>query len=145
MYKYKNGQFCTMPPAEVVYSGYKRAFGDLAREQWDEIGWNEAIPLKREAFTTYETQWVKGDDLIYREEAVSAVKDEAVKAAHQAEAARMERDRRLVATDWTQLKDTTLDDGGMVLWQSYRQSLRDVPQQAGFPGTIEWPAEPEKE
>ena len=28
-------------------------------------------------------------------------------------------------------------------YADYRQALRDVPQQAGFPGDIDWPAKPE--
>jgi len=30
-------------------------------------------------------------------------------------------------------------------WKNYRQALRDVPQQAGFPNDIEWPEEPSTE
>ncbi len=55
--------------------------------------------------------------------------------------ARQERDRRLSITDWTQMPDIpqTLKD----LWQPYRQALRDVPQQAGFPDNIVWPTPPQ--
>jgi len=28
-------------------------------------------------------------------------------------------------------------------WATYRQALRDVPQQAGFPSDINWPTTPE--
>lgn len=143
MFRY-NDQLKQIAPAEVVYGGFRRKFCDLSREQWDEIGWNEAIPLKRDPFTLYETQWVKGG-LIYREEIVTATVDEAAKAEHEAKSVRSERDRLLAATDWTQLKDSILSDVEMVLWQGYRQALRDVPQQAGFPMTVEWPEKPVKE
>lgn len=141
MFRYNN-QFTQTPPATVEYKGFKRKFADLTREQWDEIGWNEAFPVKREAFTTYETRWVKDVDLIYREKVVSAVVDEAAKAEHEAAKHRSRRDSLLAMTDWTQLKDTTLDDTGTVLWQSYRQALRDLPQQPGFPLYVEWPVQP---
>ncbi|WP_242012382.1 tail fiber assembly protein [Pseudodesulfovibrio cashew] len=59
--------------------------------------------------------------------------------------ARAERDARLAASDWTQLADHPLDDTAMVLWQSYRQALRDVPQQDGFPETVSWPEQPATE
>lgn len=42
-----------------------------------------------------------------------------------------DRNKRLVASDWTQLPDvpqTTRD-----LWEPYRQALRDFPQQSDFP------------
>lgn len=142
MFRHNNGQFRQTPPATVEHDGYRRKFADLTREQWDELGYNEAVPVKREPFTTYETRWVKGDDLIYREEIVGAVVDEVAKAEHQAEVMRAERDKRLVDCDWTQLADSPLDSEGMVVWQSYRQALRDVPQQAGFPDAVEWPEEP---
>jgi DNA topoisomerase VI subunit A len=53
---------------------------------------------------------------------------------------RAERNDKLTATDWTQTLDTpqvTKDK-----YATYRQALRDVPSQAGFPWTIEWPEQP---
>jgi len=49
------------------------------------------------------------------------------------------RDRLLTASDWTQVADAPVDAAA---WAMYRQALRDVPQQAGFPETIEWPETP---
>lgn len=142
MFRYNNGQFKQTPPAKVEYNGFYRRFADLSREEWNELGYNEAIPLKREAFTTYETRWVKGDDLIYREEIVSAVED--VDAKNEAEAAsvRTERDRLLAASDWTQLPDCPLASDDIMSWAGYRQALRDLPQSAGFPSGVEWPQAP---
>lgn len=144
MFKYNN-QFKMTPPATIEHEGFVRKFSELTREQWDEAGYNEAFPIDREPFTTYETQWIKGDDLIYREEVISTAEDVQARQAHESIQLRNERDRRLTATDWTQLKDTGLDDADLVLWQSYRQALRDVPQQDGFPDAVIWPEEPEKE
>lgn len=53
---------------------------------------------------------------------------------------RADRDRLLTASDWTQVADAPVD---AVAWATYRQSLRDVPAQAGFPFTVEWPTKPE--
>jgi hypothetical protein len=50
------------------------------------------------------------------------------------------RDRLLAETDWTQAFDvpqTTRDK-----WTEYRQLLRDVPQQEGFPFQVIWPIKP---
>ena len=47
--------------------------------------------------------------------------------------ARAERDRKLQATDWTQGAD--IPEATRNIWTAYRQSLRDVPQQEGFPYT----------
>ena len=52
---------------------------------------------------------------------------------------RGERDSLLTASDWTQVADAPVDQAA---WSSYRQALRDIPQQAGFPDNITWPQEP---
>lgn len=56
---------------------------------------------------------------------------------------RAERDRRILATDWTQFPD--VPENTRLLWQPYRQALRDVPQQNGFPHDIIWPDKPQAE
>lgn len=54
---------------------------------------------------------------------------------------RQQRDQLLAATDWTQLSDVpqAIKDK----YAAYRQALRDVPQQPGFPNNIQWPVKPE--
>ena len=56
-----------------------------------------------------------------------------------ADAARSERDRLLAACDWTQVNDAPVDASA---WATYRQALRDVPEQPGFPSDIVWPVIP---
>lgn len=55
------------------------------------------------------------------------------------QAARMLREAALVDSDWTQLPDTQLDKA---VWATYRQALRDITLQAGFPHDIVWPTKP---
>lgn len=57
-----------------------------------------------------------------------------------AEAYRKLRDKLLSDTDWTQVPDAPVDQ---VAWAEYRQALRDVPQQEGFPDNIVWPYRPD--
>jgi hypothetical protein len=57
-----------------------------------------------------------------------------------AAAARAERNALLAATDWTQAAD--VPQATKDKWASYRQALRDVPAQSGFPASIVWPAKP---
>lgn len=59
-----------------------------------------------------------------------------------AEGARAQRDALLSACDWTQMVDSPLSEEEKAAYQTYRQALRDVPQQEGFPETINWPEEP---
>ena len=55
--------------------------------------------------------------------------------------ARTERTARLRDSDWTQVPDVPLDN--KEAWATYRQELRDVPNQSGFPREIDWPSQPE--
>jgi hypothetical protein len=57
-----------------------------------------------------------------------------------AESVRSYRYELLVSTDWTQLAD--VPQATKDLWAAYRQALRDVPQQAGFPENVIWPQKP---
>ena len=56
-----------------------------------------------------------------------------------ANTARTKRNALLTASDWTQVADAPVDQ---TAWATYRQALRDVPSQAGFPENIDWPAVP---
>ena len=59
-----------------------------------------------------------------------------------AETIRAQRDALLAACDWTQMPDSPLDADTKAAWAAYRQALRDVPQQEGFPENVTWPEEP---
>jgi len=52
---------------------------------------------------------------------------------------RKERDELLKETDVYALSDVTMSSE----MSTYRQNLRDVPQQSGFPNTITWPTHPD--
>lgn len=55
-----------------------------------------------------------------------------------ADEARAERNTLLSKSDWMAVTDRTMT--GLEI--AYRQGLRDVPQQAGFPKTVTWPNKP---
>lgn len=61
------------------------------------------------------------------------------KDADQAKAVRADRNKRLADCDWTQLSDSPVDKA---VWETYRQALRDITTQQGFPWEITWPEEP---
>lgn len=50
-----------------------------------------------------------------------------------------QRNSLLSASDWTQLPDASVDKQA---WATYRQALRDLPQQPDFPNNITWPEPP---
>ena len=52
---------------------------------------------------------------------------------------RNRRDALLAKTDWMALSDVVMEP----YWREYRQQLRDLTDQAGFPFSVVWPTEPE--
>lgn len=56
-----------------------------------------------------------------------------------AEEARTQRNALLMQSDWTQLPDAPVDAAA---WATYRQALRDISAQEGFPDNIQWPVQP---
>ena len=51
-----------------------------------------------------------------------------------------QREDYLLSSDWTQLPDSSADK---LLWGKYRQALRDITQQEGWPLDVDWPTKPE--
>ena len=69
--------------------------------------------------------------------AEATVKEREIEAVKQ----RMERNILLTETDYAALPDTPEMSDAMT---TYRQALRDVPAQDGFPTDITWPEKPEE-
>ena len=69
----------------------------------------------------------------------SSAEEIAERTEAEADEVRADRNQRLAACDWTQLPDSPVDHEA---WAVYRQALRDVTAQAGFPWEINWPEEP---
>ena len=57
-------------------------------------------------------------------------------------ALRSERDALLVSSDWTQYNDSPLTDEVKTSWQTYRQALRDLPENTDDPADPTWPPPP---
>ena len=75
-------------------------------------------------------------------ETTAAEQEAAYKTQKDAERATNVRNLRtqlLNDCDWTQIADSTADK---TAWATYRQALRDVPSQTGFPWEITWPTQP---
>lgn len=83
----------------------------------------------REMFST-DAEGTKAE----KEAAYQAGLDEAA-----AKSVRDERDRKLAETDWMALSDVTMS----AEMTTYRQALRDITAQAGFPHSVTWPTKPE--
>lgn len=91
----------------------------------------------------WHTKYVLGPIFTDNEDATAAEQEAAYKAqkdAEQAKSVRDDRNKRLSETDWTQVADAPVDKA---VWAAYRQDLRDVPSQVGFPWGVQWPTQPE--
>jgi hypothetical protein len=91
------------------------------------------------------TKYVAGPIFTDTPEATAAEQEAAYKARmtdQQASSVRADRNARLAATDWMVIK--ALEEGNGLDFDvaTYRQALRDVPSQPGFPWDIIWPEVP---
>ena len=64
------------------------------------------------------------------------------KTEEKATAIRTERDKLLAETDWMVIKSAETGVALATEWATYRQALRDVTAQAGFPNEVTWPTKP---
>ena len=86
-------------------------------------------------------KWVEQDMFADTEETTKSEQETAYQAeldAAAATTARKTRDTKIAESDWMALLDVTMSND----WKTYRQALRDVPSQDGFPNDITWPTEP---
>ena len=99
--------------------------------------WVEAY-VERDMFADYVDEDGVTVTKASQEEAYTANKD-----AEAATTARATRDGLIASCDWMAIKAF---EGGTTVsteWATYRQALRDVSAQAGFPNDITWPEKPE--
>ena len=64
------------------------------------------------------------------------------KDTEQAKSVRTSRDALLTECDWVAIRAFETGSSVSAEWATYRQALRDVPDQAGFPWTITYPDKP---
>lgn len=85
--------------------------------------------------------WIDG--ALVRQYGVESASPEQVRQRTEVQAAlvRSQRNERLAATDWTQLPDSGVDQEA---WATYRQALRALTEQEGFPWDVTWPEPPVK-
>jgi hypothetical protein len=57
--------------------------------------------------------------------------------------ARSQRNNLIAQSDWVTARAFETSQAVPVAWATYRQALRDITNQAGFPNEIQWPTQPE--
>jgi hypothetical protein len=93
-------------------------------EYYIENGQALQIPLKPNDYSVFDyalKQWVQNENI--------AIIDVSQK-----------RQRLLYSTDWTQLPDVLSEK--KQAWAEYRQALRDITSQEGYPFNVIWPTKP---
>lgn len=115
-YLYNSGKYDSeWSLRQAVYENARVAFGDLTDELKSSLGITE--------------EQYNPDDELTDEEIASRV--------------RYQRDSMLSATDFYLMPDyTAATEEGLVEVKAYRQALRDITEQEGFPRNVEWPSLP---
>jgi len=119
--------------ADVVFEGPQATGGTVY--QYSQASGVEQLDGK------WYTKYVLGP--IFTDGETTAAEQEtaykAAKDAQQAKSVRATRGEKLADSDWTQVADAPVDKA---VWATYRQALRDITAQSGFPWTITWPDAP---
>ena len=119
--------------ADVVFEGPQATGGTVY--QYSQASGVEQIDGK------WYTKYVLGP--VFTDGETTAAEQEAaykaIKDAEQASAVRQSRSDRLADCDWTQVADSPVDKAA---WATYRQALRDITKQDGFPWSVTWPDAP---
>jgi Phage tail assembly chaperone protein len=109
-----------------------------------ELGASVVLEGPKASPTRYQTAFRDGVEEIngqwYTKYSVADMDDEAkaAKDAEQAKSVREERNKKLSECDWTQVADAPVDKA---VWATYRQELRDLTKQTGFPWEVTWPTQ----
>ena len=117
---------------------------NVSNEELEQFGYFLVTPTNEPAFD-YTKNVVRGavagdSGLVESWQETAASQDEvAERVANKSNEVRAERDAKLASSDWTQVADAAVDKAA---WATYRQALRDIPQQAGFPYNVIFPVTP---
>lgn len=89
----------------------------------------DVLVASKDQNNNWQCEWVSSSEF-------NAVKETQLQSL----VARANRDKLLARTDWTQGKDISAEVS--TKWTAYRQALRDITSQEGFPTNIAWPVKP---
>lgn len=121
------------------------SWGTTTPEVLDSLGADVVLEGPQAQPTRYQVAFADGVEQIdgawYTKYSVADMDDEAkaAKDAEQAKSVRDQRNTKLSESDWTQVADAPVDKEA---WATYRQALRDITTQTGFPWEVTWPDAP---
>lgn len=123
--RFKPGSFLSRLPA-----GELAALGvvEVVVPAYPVDGYRYLLGAPYQADGVWKADWVQ-QDTPERERAMARLSQQV----------RQDRNHLLAACDWTQTLDAQVDRAA---WASYRQALRDITSQPGFPFSVVWPTPP---
>ena len=127
------------------YANNGPSWGTTTTEVLETLGADVVLEGPQASPTRYQTAFADGveqlDGKWYTKYSVAEMDAEAIatKDTEQAKAMRDQRGEKLKDSDWTQVADAPVDKA---VWATYRQALRDITAQSGFPWEITWPDAP---
>jgi hypothetical protein len=142
---------------QVMYEGELRSyllanngpsFNELTTEVLETIGADAVLEGPQAQPTRYQVAFADGVEQIdgswFTKYSVADMDAEtiAAKDAEQATSVRKERDDKLKECDWMVVKSIETQSVFSSEWATYRQALRDVTAQSGFPWEVQWPEQP---
>lgn len=135
LYSYNNLYPKPIPFRIILPDGTSRTDpASFTQEEIVSAGYVE-VPYPPSADINQVVEWTNGSWLLRDKTAEELALDE----ARIADAIRKHRNNLLIESDWTQVLDAPVDQ---LAWKTYRQALRDITAQSGFPHDIIWPTEP---
>lgn len=124
---------------KTFYSMSRKGF--FSSELFDENSMpQDAVEISTEDYDAL-FQGQSDGKIISWDESAPCLKDRVFTNDELSSACRSQRNQLLSSSDWTQLPD--VPDSVKTKWSVYRQALRDIPQQSGFPVDVEWPEQPQ--
>jgi len=114
----------------------------ILSKQWPGTEWS----IRGDDYSTL--QWMETNTTSKPTEVEIRSYDEQVSLELRWDITRKQRDKLLLECDWTQLTDSPFDAAKIAEWVTYRQQLRDIPQQvdengdAIDPDAVVWPTKP---
>ena len=138
---------------EQEFRAYQQAndgptWGQTTEEVLEALGADVVFEGPQAQPTRYQVAFRDGvqeiDGKWYTKYSVADMEQEAKDAldAQQAKSVREQRNQKLTETDWTVIKALESNTPQNFEVAAYRQALRDITSQTGFPWTIDWPTQP---
>lgn len=125
----------------VIYKPNGRIVGNMSSPLWLEtIGETDLQQIETESWVDPKNNRVVDGKIVEIPPAEVAAKKDLLERTEAARTFRIQRNRLLQASDWTQVPDAPVDQAA---WATYRQQLRDLPENTDDPRDVVWPQKPQ--